>query len=492
MVAPHARVSTRASSTPNIPAIPFGPYVVFAADRAALDDSRVRAQATYLDANPERAFQNWLGQADECGVPDEARYDLALDLMVALYRRSVAPPPTVMVRRSALEQPGPSSHDARPLTDLQLHLSSCLSYPMIGPEYAQIGPIDACNARCLFCVHHSPLIDQGGRSFKGMLSWDVWRQSLDDLIALKVGRVDYVGVGEPLMHPKIGDALVYGSAHLRQTIISNGLLLKRHIRAIADHVDWLTVSLNAITAKTQHTLHLTGERGFNAAVDGIRELAAMTQKRGQVAISIVVNKENFRELADVPRFCQELGIMAGLSPVGLYESTRERLGLTADDKKELAEILARLRETPDHRILNLDQFPLFEDRNSTFIVEQIPCYIGLIFAQIRGDGSVSHCCACDHEPVGNVNEKTFGEIWISEQYRRFRQDALFTLMQTRRSLPGCHCDICGFAPESVRVHNRLHGTSLTLSDLKATASGLPLLPPGAAPLTFHKLGGVRS
>jgi MoaA/NifB/PqqE/SkfB family radical SAM enzyme len=456
-------------------------------DRDGLDSTRISAQSQYLDRNPGRPFQNWLGNNDESGVPDEARYELALELMAALHRRGVTPPPTVMLRKGVLERMAASPrHDSRPLTDLQLHVSACLSTPMIGPEYVQIGPIDACNARCLFCVHHSPLVDKRDRTYKGMLSWDVWRQSLDDAIGLKVGRVDYVGVGEPLMHPKIDEALAYGSPHLRQTIISNGLLLKRHIRAIADHVDWLTVSLNAITAKTQHTLHLTGERGFKAAVDGIRALAAMTQKRGQVAISIVVNKENFRELPGVPQFCQDLGIMAGLSPVGLYDETRERLGLTPEDKQELAEIIAGLRETPDHRILNLEQFPIFEDRDSTFIVEQIPCYIGLIFAQIRGDGSVSHCCACDHEPVGNVNDRTFGEIWISDQYRRFRKDALFTLMQTRRSLPGCHCDICGFAVESVRVHNRLHGTSLTLAELKATASGRPLQSSVAAPLTFHK------
>lgn len=458
---------------PHASALAVGPYLVFAADERK-DADRLAAQARYLDAHPDRPFQNWLGRADGTGVPDDERYRLALDLILALHRRGVAPPPSVMIRRSVLDGESRSitslEHDARPPTDLQLHLSACLSYPMLGPEYVQIGPIDACNARCLFCVHHSPLVDHAGRSYKNMLAWDVWRQSLDDVIALKTKRVDYVGIGEPLMHPRIADALAYGSAHLTQNIISNGLLLQRHLRTIAEHVDWITVSLNAASAKTQHALHLTGERGFHATVDAIRQLAALTQKRGQVSISFVVNKENFREIPELPRLCQELGIYAGLTPVGLYDSTRARMGLSSDEQQELSDIIARLQETPDHRIINLDQFQQFENRDSSYIVDQIPCYIGLIFAQIRGDGSVSHCCACEHSPVGNVNERTFGEIWISEQYRQFRKEALFTIMHDRQALPGCHCDICGFAPESVRVHNRLHGTSLTLRDLKRSAS----------------------
>jgi MoaA/NifB/PqqE/SkfB family radical SAM enzyme len=465
-------------------------YVVFAPHGQPLDPRQLEGQSKYLDENPDRPYQNWLGTANEPGVPDEARYRLGYEVMAALHQRGIAPPPTVMIRKRALEDaarlPSTSALASRSDDDLRLLLSACLPYPMVAPEYVQIGPIDACNAQCLFCVHHSPLIDHSAHAYKSMLSWDAWRQSLDDLIAMKTPRVDYVGVGEPLMHPRIADALAYGSRHLKQNIISNGLLLKRHVRTIADHVDWLTVSLNAVTAKTQHTLHLTGERGFDAAVEGIRQLVAMTQKRGQVSISFVVNKENFREVADLPRFCHDLGIHAGITPVGLYDGTRERLGLDAAERHELADILARLRETPDHRILNLDQFQQFENRDSTFVVDQIPCYIGLIFAQIRGDGSVSHCCACDHEPIGNVNARTFADIWLSERYRQFRKDALFTIMATQQSLPGCHCDICGFAPESVRVHNRLHGTNLTLADLKATAPVRFKVSTGAVPVMLYR------
>jgi MoaA/NifB/PqqE/SkfB family radical SAM enzyme len=394
-----------------------------------------------------------------------------------------------MLRRTLLEgskeadSAGPAE---RSLADLQLHLSSQLSYPMLGPEYVQIGPVDACNARCLFCVHHSPLVDRDGVTHKAMLGWDAWRQSLDDIIALKTPRVDYIGIGEPLMHPRIADALQYGSRHLTQYMVTNGLLLRRHLDTVADHVDWLSVSLNAVTASTQHKLHLTGEKGFDATVEAIRALVARRERRGQVSISFVVNRENFRELAGLPRFCENLGVRAWLNPIGLYEETRAPLGLSRDDQRELDEILDRLSDLPDHHIRNLDQFRYFEGRDTSYIVQQIPCYLGLIFAQIRGDGSVSHCCACEHEPVGNVNEKPFGDIWTSLTYRRFRRDALFTLMRTKRSLPGCHCNICGLAPESIRVHNRLYGTNHTMSSLKASA-GPPLAPP-VSPLTFHRKG----
>lgn len=469
-----------------------GRYLVFVPERFTVDGLQLGQQVRYLESHPSRSFQNWLGEPDSTGVPDEDRYRAAESLIAALYYRGHYPPPSVMLRRALLnssrtiEAAASSTSTHGSVADLQLHLSACLSYPLLGPEYVQIGPIDACNARCLFCVHHSPLVDHDGHSYKSMLPWDVWKNCLDDVMAMKTRRVDYIGIGEPLMHPRIADALAYGSRHLTQNMISNGLLLKRHIRTVADHLDWLTVSLNAATAATQHALHLTGEQGFTTTVDAIRELVSVTGRRTQVSVSFVVNKENFREIPLLPRLCQDLGVHAGLTPIGIYEGMEAKLGFTADEQRELADIIEQVGAMPDHRILNLEQFRQFENRDTSYIVQQIPCYVGLVFAQIRGDGSVSHCCACEHEPVGNVNQQRFADIWISEEYRRFRRDALFTIVKTQQSLKGCHCDICGFAFESIRVHNRLHRTAHTPASLKASAPARsPMRAPGV-PVTFHK------
>lgn len=436
------------------------------------DPAALAAQAAYLDAHPQRPFQNWLGVAGESGVPDEQRYRQAARLIVELISRGRVPPPSVMVRRSVVATAlanAPAAADPARIADAELALSSCLSFAIGGPEYVQIGPSDACNARCLFCLHHSPLIEHEKGRYKGMLEWDAWRRCLDDLAALGTPRIDYVGIGEPLMHPNIADALRYGSGRFKQNMITNGLLLGRHVDVVAEHLDWLTVSLNALTPATQHTLHLTGERGFVKTVEAIRQLTSMRDRRPQVSISFVVTRENFREISALPAFCQDLGIHAGLTPLGVYAETAGRLQLSDEERVELFAILDELAATPDHRVLNLEQFRSIHDRDTSFIVRQIPCYVGLIFAQVRGDGSVSHCCACDHASIGNIHERSFAELWRSAEYQRFRKDALFTIMATQQSLPGCQCDICGFAVESIRIHNRIHQTSLTADSLRASA-----------------------
>lgn len=470
-----------------------GEYIVFAAPVRPIDRDQLRHQAAYLTANPDRSYQNWLGLSGESGVPDDDRYLEAEDVLLALLARGEVPPPTVMLRRAMLLRPVPPTvartYGHRPTADLRLLLSAHVAYPMQGPEYVQIGPVDACNARCLFCVHHSPLVEREGPPHKGMLVWAAWRRLLDDIAALGTQRIDYIGIGEPLMHPRIDDALAHGSRRFAQYMVSNGLLLRRHLDAVADHVDWLSVSLNAVSPRTQHALHLTGERGFETTVGAIRELVSRRQRRGQVSISFVVNKLNFREVADLPRFCEELGVRVWLNPIGLYDDTRAPLGLTPDEQRELNDILDRLAEMPDHSVRNLPEFRQFEGRDTTYIVDQLPCYLGLMFAQIRGDGSVSHCCACEHTPVGNINDAPFSEIWVSETYRRFRRDALFTIMETRQSLPGCHCDICGLAPESVRMHNRLYGTAHTLPSLKASAAMRHAPEVRAVPATLYRAGG---
>lgn len=452
------------------PADAVGDYLVFVPDHQFLDPVQLIEQRSFLDAHASVSFQNWLGKSDEIGLPDARQYLAAEKLMVLLMERGVMPPSSVMIRCSLA---GASEGYVADTTDeLKLKLSAIIAYPMSGPDYIQIGPTDACNSHCLFCVHHSPLIDHTDQGPTTRLNWNIWRNCLDDLICLKTKRVDYIGIGEPLLHPQIDDALRYGSSSLTQNLYSNGLLLHRHLNVVADHVDWLTVSLNAVTSKTHQTLHLAGEDAFETIVGSIRKLMERKDRRVQISLSFVVNKLNFREIEDLPALCKELGVSAGLTPVGVYNDTKEHLALTPEDQLELKDLLDRVSRQPDHRISNLDTFRQFENRDTSFIVRQIPCYVGLFFAQIRGDGSVVHCCACDHGSVGNINETNFPAIWTSLAHRQFRRDALCKIIETQCALPGCHCDICGFAHESIKIHNRLYGTDYTSASLKRSASSL--------------------
>jgi len=54
-----------------------------------------------------------------------------------------------------------------------------------------------------------------------------------------------------------------------------------------------------------------------------------------------------------------------------------------------------------------------------------PCYIGYIFARILANGNIVPCCRAVMYSMGNINKKSFKDIWFSEEYDKFRERALY-------------------------------------------------------------------
>ena len=54
------------------------------------------------------------------------------------------------------------------------------------------------------------------------------------------------------------------------------------------------------------------------------------------------------------------------------------------------------------------------------IVDTIPCYIGWTFTRILPNGDVLPCCKAHKNPLGNLHEKSFKDIWYSNKYNEFR------------------------------------------------------------------------
>lgn len=446
------------------------PFIRFDAGTGPFGLDVLAYQVRYLRGHAERSFQNWTGVPNASGVPDEARYRTAETLIPELAARKVPPPTSVLCRRELFER---GTGQARrlstiPTQDLVLNLASCLASPLSGPTHANIGPCDGCNASCLYCLHHSPLLERADERATGaMLRFEAWMKCLDDLHAMGTRQLTYSGIGEPLMHPRIEAALAAGSDRFHQTVVTNGVLLARYQDTVAAHVDHLIVSLDALSNRAHQSLHGSGEHTFFRIVEAIQSLGSLTTRRCQITLRFVVTRENYADLAAVPAFSRHLNVTAELVPLNVFEETAETVALSLSDLDALFEILDDIESDPDHRIGNLAAFRSTYDRDSSAIVRQLPCYAGLVTTEIRGDGSVSQCAGSDRALLGNIHEAAFTEIWRSAKYDAFRRASLFEMLKTGKSVDGCHCDACAFAPENIGIHNRLHGTAITLEELKA-------------------------
>ena len=74
--------------------------------------------------------------------------------------------------------------------------------------------------------------------------------------------------------------------------------------------------------------------------------------------------------------------------------------------------------------------------------EEMPCYMGWITAEVKMDGTVIPCCACNL-PMGNISETSLADIWNGPAYRAFRRQTI-----TRPGLAAmsrrCDCAWCNY------------------------------------------------
>src|SRR6185312_12204898 len=93
------------------------------------------------------------------------------------------------------------------------------------------------------------------------------RQQLESFERLGVTWVVLSG-GEALMHPELWEITsALRSRHIRITLLTSGLLLKRHAERIAEEVDDLIVSLDGPPPVHDEVRGVTG--AFAALADGV-------------------------------------------------------------------------------------------------------------------------------------------------------------------------------------------------------------------------------
>ena len=209
-------------------------------------------------------------------------------------------------------------------------------------------PHSRCNCRCLMC--------------------DIWRSTTRDEIpanalaerlhewrTLGVERVVLSG-GEALMHSQLWELCAQlRSAGIGITLLSTGLLMKRHASSIVEYCDDVVVSLDGPPAT--HNLIRNIPRAYERLAQGVAAVAAASAARGAVvtlSARCTVQKQNYQQLCDVVRAARELGLSrisflaADVSsdafnrPSGWDADHIARVALTEEDLPRLSTELARL------------------------------------------------------------------------------------------------------------------------------------------------------
>jgi Fe-coproporphyrin III synthase len=274
-------------------------------------------------------------------------------------------------------------------------------------------PHSRCNCRCIMCDIWR---DKSRKEIDPdrMAGWlDEWRE-------LGVKRVVLSG-GEALLHSRLWELC----EHLRQaaigiTLLSTGLLLRRHADALVRYVDDVVVSLDGPRDVHDHIRNVPG--AYEKLAGGV---AAVRRAGPSVSISgrCVVQRENYRELRATVESAKKIGLerisflAADVSseafnrPGGWDPSRQHQIALGIDDLPFLEAELAALEQdyAPDFRTGFIAESPgklrarllqYYSALNGRAEFGPVRCNAPWVSTVIEVDGTVLPCFF--HRPLGNL------------------------------------------------------------------------------------------
>ncbi|QTA37790.1 radical SAM protein [Thermosipho ferrireducens] len=265
------------------------------------------------------------------------------------------------------------------------------------PEIVEFEITTACNYSCRHCYCNA------GKKSRYELTTQEAKKVIKDLVDAGVKIIDIVG-GEPFLRPDLEDIILYGrSLGARMMINTNGSLATwervKKLKEIDKEI-LIGVSLDGHIASLHEFVR--GKNTFQRTMEGLMNFL----KAGfEVTILHVINARNYSYFENMVLFAKKLG-------VNLYVDRFVPVGRGELYKDELL---------PTRKMIKYVQSIIDKYRNDVvfYVEENIKgglCTAGRTHASILVDGTVVPCGHFRFDKefyMGNIKNKSFGELWKS-------------------------------------------------------------------------------
>jgi len=271
------------------------------------------------------------------------------------------------------------------------------------PIHLDIELTTRCNLRCKMCEH----------SFnppKPMnMPLEMGKKIIDEFAKKGGSSLKLVYLGEPLLYPHLFEVITYAKKKgvIEVMIATNGNLLNKQnaIGIIKSGLDLVIFSVDSCHQEIYKQIRINGN--LNKVIEGLNFLSQLKRFYGldkpriQIqAIPMDLNREEI-ESKEYHNFFQQYADTIRISPFCEDYTIIEPIG-----------------ETPDF-------FCEHPFRRMT----------------IRADGQIQVCCGArtDDKIIGDINENTLEEVWLSEKFNEIRK-----LMKERKSHLIDICKLCSW------------------------------------------------
>ncbi len=285
------------------------------------------------------------------------------------------------------------------------------------PVFFYIEPTNRCNFQCPECSSGQ------GRLTRpiGMMDTGIF-QKLIDLIALDTFSVHLYLQGESYINKQIYDMISYArQKKLYVSVSTNGSLIRKNNagQIIKQAPDRLIFSMDGLDEDSYKAYRVGGtfaqaDAALNLLIETKKKLNAKTPF---IELQFIVMKSNEHQVDEVIRYGKMLGVDKVTLKTMQISSAENARKFMPRNKKYSRYIL----DGEDLKIKSKLKNQCFELWKTSVVT---------------WDGKIVPCCFDKDAmyPLGDINQKSFTEIWHSEKYQEFRK----RILENRRGASMCN------------------------------------------------------
>jgi len=271
------------------------------------------------------------------------------------------------------------------------------------PLYIEISPAGVCNHACNFCAIDFVLAENAKNKVAPLLDADIMAFRLPEMGALGVKSVMFAGEGEPLLHKRIDDMVMWSRMGGMDVAFTTNATLLHKLERVAQ-CTWIKASVNAGTEETYMRVHKAKKGDWERVWTN---LAEAVKRKGSCTIGaqMVMLPENEHEVDEFQRRCADAGLDYGV----VKPYSQHKYSLNKADWKPIAMPAAAgklvVREvaaaTTEHPYTKCSATPM-------------------LWAYLMASGDLYSCSAYlldDRFNLGNLQYDTFQKVWEGEKRR---------------------------------------------------------------------------
>ncbi len=314
-------------------------------------------------------------------------------------------------------------------------LTSNSYFPPPSPPLLVLFINSICNMKCEHCFYWTSLNQKDDLTFEEMVS-----------LSESLGRIENLNLsgGEPFIRKEFAEICLQFIRHngVKQIYVpTNGYFTDKTVEKIGkvledDSLDLFVAELSLDGMPEFHDEFRVAKHAFKKAMETYDALVELQERDPRLRIHCIstATDVNMAEIRRLTTYLYERCPKMDHHNLAIIRGDRKNPSLqgpSLQQYEELYEYIQRLWAPREQGRYGAIVEPMLQWAKVRTIKEDrqvVPCKAGKVSGVVYANGDVSLCEI--HEPLGNLRQKSFPEIWHSEEAQRLRRSV---------ACKECHC-----------------------------------------------------